>query len=140
MSKPQNLALGAIAAIIGLYLIFGQAGQSLFNCQSISLQKTESPDGHYRAVIGEKNCKDSSRNGVFLFLVNLETGANVERILIQDTTLTDFELNWRWKDELEVTVPSGIDWDDLRLWGTFESVKVEFRKADSEAVPVESSN
>lgn len=132
MSKPQKLAIGAVA-VLGLYFIFGQVGQSLFNCQSIGLQKSVSPDGQYRAAIGVESCKDSSRDGVFLLLANLETGANVQRILIRDTSLTDFELDWRWKDELEVTVPSGIDWDDLRLWGTFENVEVEFRKADSDA-------
>ena len=137
MSKLEQSALVVISAL-GLYLLFGAVGQLLFDCGSVGLQQADSPDGQYRATIGLETCKDSTQNEVWLFFVNLETGSNVRNTLIKDTSVTGFELNWRRNDELEITVPSRVDWDDLRGRTSFESVRVDYRP--SRAAPVDSSN
>jgi len=128
MSKLQKFALGAISAV-GLYLFIGMVIPLLFDCDSVGLHKADSPDGQYRAAIGVETCKDSIQDSVWVFFSNLETGSNVRSTLIKDTSITDFELNWQGNDELEITVPSGVDWGYLRGPGSFERVKVEYRKA-----------
>lgn len=128
MSKLEKSALVVISAV-GLYLLFGAVGQSLFDCGNAGLQSADSPDGQYRATIGLRTCKDSTSDEVWLFFFNLETGSNVRSTLIKDTSVTGFELNWRGNDELEITVPSIVDWDDLRGRTSFDSVRVEYRNA-----------
>ena len=114
---------------LGLYLFFGMVGPLLFDCHSVGLHKADSPDGQYRAAIGVETCKNSIQDGVWLFFSNLETGSNVRSTLIKDTSITDFELNWQGNDELEIIVPSGVDWGYLRGQSNFERVRVEYRKA-----------
>lgn len=126
MSKPQKLALGGFV-VVGLILVLGTVVPMLFDCQSEYIHKADSPDGQYRAVIGVSTCKDSTRDGVWVFFVNIETGSNVQSTLIKDTSITDFVINWTGSDELEITVPSGVDWDDLGGRTSFESVRVEYR-------------
>ena len=138
MSKLQKAGLGAIVAL-GLYLFIGTVSPLFFDCDRVGLHFADSPDGQYRAGIVVETCKDSTQNGVWLFFSNLETGSNVQSTLIKGTSITDFELDWRGNDELEITVPSGVDWDDLRGRSSFESVRVEYRQA-SRAAPVEASN
>lgn len=137
MSKLEKSALVVISAL-GLYLLFGAVGQLLFDCGNVGLQSADSPDGQYRATIGLRTCKDLTQDEVWLFFVNLETGSNVRSALIIDTSVTGFELNWRRNDELEIVVPSSVDWDDLRGRTSFESVRVDYRP--SGAAPLESSN
>ena len=128
MSKLQKFALGAGVAL-ALYLFIGTVGQLFFDCESAFLHKADSPDGQYRAAIGVRTCKDSIKDGVWLFFSNLETGSNVRSTLIKDASITDFELNWQGNDELEIIVPSEIDWGYLRGRSHFERVRVEYRKA-----------
>lgn len=126
MSKLKISALVIISAL-GLYLLFGAVGQSLFNCDNVGIHKAESPDGQYRAAIVVSTCKDSTRNGVWVFFANIETGSNVRRTLVKDTSITDFKVNWEGSNVVEIIVPSGVDWDDLRGGHSFESVRVEYR-------------
>ena len=124
----KKFALAAIAAF-GLYLILGTVAPMFFDCESVLLQKADSPDGQYRVTIGLETCKDSTQNSIWLFFYNLETDSNVRGTLVKDTSITDFELNWKGNDELEITVPSNFDWDDLRGRTSFESIRVEYRYA-----------
>ena len=128
MSKIRKLALGGFAAL-ALILVLGTVGPMFFNCENAFIDKADSPDGQYRAVIGVATCKDSTRNGVWLHLFNIETGSNVRRTLVKDTSITDFELIWRGSDVVEIIIPGVVDWDDARGWGSFESVRVEYRRA-----------
>ena len=128
MSKLKLSALVVISAL-GLYLLFGAVGQSLFNCDNVGIHQAESPDGQYRAAIVVSTCKDSTRNGVYLYFSNLETGSYVRRTLVKDTSITNFELNWQGNDEFEIIIPSGVDWDDIRSGRSFEGVRVEYRNA-----------
>ena len=138
MGKPQKqFALTALAAL-GLYLLIGTVAPLFFDCDKVLLHEADSPDGQYRATILLETCKDSTQNGVWLFFLNLETGSNVRNTLIKDTSITDFELNWKGDDELEITVPSRVDWGDLRGRTSFESVRVEYRVSGT--APLESSN
>ncbi|MCP4941437.1 MAG: hypothetical protein GY924_05590 [Planctomycetaceae bacterium] len=137
MSKQKKSVLVLISAV-GLYLLFGVVGQQLFDCGNVGLQDADSPDGQYRATIGLRTCKDSTRDEVWLSFMNLETGSNVRSALIKDTSVTGFELNWHGNNELEITVPSSVDWGDLRGQTSFESVRVEYRA--SGVAPLESSN
>jgi hypothetical protein len=127
MSKLQKFALGAILAL-GLYLFIGTVIPFLFDCDSVGLQKADSPDGQYRAAIGVDTCRDSVQDGVWLFFSNLETGSNVRSTLINDTSITDFELNWQGNDKIEIIVPSGV-LSYLRGQSNFERVRVEYREA-----------
>ncbi len=132
MSKLQTLALGAISAL-GLYLLIGMVIPLLFDCDSVGLHKADSPNGQYRAAIGVETCKDSIQDSVWLFFRNLETGSNVRGTLTKDTSITDFELHWQGNDELEIIVPSGVDWGYLRGRSNFEGVRVEYRKSHTAA-------
>ena len=100
-----------------------------FDCESQYLHNADSPDGQYRAVIGVSTCKDSTRDGVWVFFVNIETGSNVRSTLIKDPSITGFGLNWTGSDELKITVPRGVDWDDLGGRTSFEGVRVEYLNA-----------
>lgn len=128
MSKSKKFALGGLAAL-GLILVFGTVGPLFFNCDSEYIHKADSPDGQYRAVIGVATCKDSTRDGVWVFFINIETGSNVRSTLVKDTSIRDFKLNWQGSDVVQIIVPSGVDWDDLRGGTSFESVRVEYRNA-----------
>lgn len=114
---------------LGLILVLGTVGPMLFDCESVGLQQADSPDGQYRVTIGLEACKDSTQDNIWLFFYNLETDSNVRGTLIKDTSITDFELNWKGNDELEITVPGSVDWGDLRGLTSFESVSVEYRNA-----------
>lgn len=128
MSKLQKIAVAGFVALV-LYLVLGTVVPMFFDCENVGVQYSDSPDGQYRAAIGVETCKDPTQDGVFLFLANLETGSRVQNTLIQDTSITDFALNWQGNDELEITVPSGVDSGDLRGRSSFERVRVEYRKA-----------
>jgi hypothetical protein len=128
MSKLQKIAVAGFVALV-LYLVLGTVGTMFFDCDSVGIHKADSPDGRYRAAIGVETCKDSTQNGVWVFFANIETGSNVRRTLVKDTSITDFELNWQGNDELEISVPSGVDWGYLRGPSNFERVRVEYRKA-----------
>lgn len=132
MSKLQKIAVAGFVALL-LYLVLGTVVPMFFDCEIVGVQHSDSPDGQYRAAIGVEMCKDSTKDGVFLFFANLETGSRAQNTLIQDTTITDFELNWQGNDELEITVPSGVDSGDLRGRSNFERVRVEYRKAATAA-------
>jgi len=123
----RKLALGGFVAL-ALILILGRVGPMFNNCDNAFIDKADSPDGQYRAVIGVATCKDSTRNGVWLHLFNIETGSNVGRTLSEDTSITDFELIWRGSDVVEIIIPR-VYWGDVRGWGSFESVRVEYRFA-----------
>lgn len=127
MSKLQKIAVAGFVAL-GLYLVLGTVGPMFFDCDSVGLHKADSPDGQYRAAIGVETCKDSIQDSVWLFFSNLETGAYVRSKLINDTSITDFELNWQGNDELEIIVPSGV-LGYLRGQSNFERVRVEYREA-----------
>lgn len=128
MSKLQKIAVAGFVALV-LYLVLGTVGPMFFDCKSAGVQYSDSPDGQYRAAISVRTCKDSIKDGVWLFFSNLETGSNVRSTLIKDTSITDFELNWQGNDELEIIVPSDVDWGYLRGRSNFERVRVEYRKA-----------
>ena len=110
-------------------MVLGTVAPMFFDCDSVGLQKAISPDEQYRAAIGVRTCKDTTQNGVYLYFSNLETGSYVRRTLVKDTSITDFELNWQGNDELEIIVPRGVDWDDIRGGRSFESVRVEYQNA-----------
>ena len=110
-------------------MILGTVGPSFFNCESELIDKADSPDGQYRVVIGVARCKDSTRDGVWLSFFNIETGSNVRGTLVKDTSITDFRINWQRSDVVEIVVPSGFDWGDLRGASSFESVRVDYRYA-----------
>ena len=122
---------------VGLVLFIGTVGPMLFDCDSVGLHRSDSPDGQYRVAIGVQTCKDSTQNAVWLFFYNMETGSNVRSTLIKDTSITDFEVTWQGNDALKITVPTGVDLDDLRGRSSFESVRIEYRTHS--AAPVESS-
>ena len=128
MSK-QKISVLVVISALGLYLLFGAVGQQLFDCGNVGLQNVDSPDGQYRATIGLRTCKDSTRNGVWVSIFNIETGSNLRRTIVKDTSITDFNLNWQGSDVVEIILPGGVDWDDVRGWGSFEQVRVEYRFA-----------
>ncbi len=128
MSKLTKIAVAVFVAL-GLYLVLGTVGPMFFDCDSAFVHQGDSPDGLYRAIIGVDTCKDSTQNHVWVFFVNIETGSNVRRTLVKDTSISDFKIDWHRSDVVEIIVPSGIDWDDVRGGGSFESVRVEYRNA-----------
>ena len=128
MSKLQKTAVAGFVAL-GLYLVLGTVAPMFFDCDSVGIHKADSPDGQYRAAIGVRICKDSTQSHVSVVFANIETGSYVRRTLVKDTSITDFKLNWQRSDVVEIIVPSGVDWDDLRGGRSFESIRIEYRNA-----------
>jgi hypothetical protein len=144
MSRLKRTAVAA-AVLLGMYFFVGTVIQPLtINCHSSALlQSADSPDEQYTARIYVQSCKDPTRDGTYLFIARLKSLPGDKKRIVPGTVLPnvssrisvdilnkDFALTWRQDKDLEITVPSDVDWDDLRFHrDSFEGVRIEYRKA-----------
>lgn len=119
-----KLAVG-ILALLGLFFVAGSLLlPSLIDCESVLLRTATSPNGQLRADVQSQTCKDSTDNGVYLFVgpVERRSGSIVK---IADSTTTDFDIEWLWDGELEVLHSRNADLSNTP--SSIADVRIRFR-------------
>ena len=110
--------------MLGLIFIGALILPNLIDCQTTVLRSAISPDGQYQANIESSICKDPTQGGTYLF-VGTVASSSATRVKIFDNSTTDFELSWRWDEEVEVIYPRNLELFDQPT--SLENIRIRYR-------------